>query len=74
MSTTPTSTRLFDGFHKTTGQKTRMTGVRIYQSQFDTLTERYNGNISVLVRLLLEKYLAGELPTVTQEFEQLTSN
>lgn len=74
MSTIPIPTRLFDGFHKKTGRKTKFTGVRIYLTQFEELTERYPGNISVLMRLFLDRYLAGELPELQKEFEQLISN
>jgi len=63
--------RTFDGFYRTTGKKTKMAGFRIYQEQADKLKSDYEGNTSVLVRLLLEQYFNGELPEVETKYKQL---
>lgn len=62
--------RRFDGWYRTTGAKTIQTGFRIYKSQLERLKLEYEGNTSALVRFLLEKYFAGELPEIEAQFKK----
>lgn len=62
--------RRFDGWYKTTGQKTIQAGFRIYLEQHKKLKKEYEGNTSALVRLLLEKYFAGEFPEIEAQFKK----
>lgn len=64
------SIRIFDGHYKITGKKTVATAFRIYQEQADKLKQVYDGNTSVLVRMLLDKFFSGELPEVETKLNQ----
>jgi hypothetical protein len=63
-------TPIYDGYYRTTGQKTAAMTFRIYEEQRLKLTEDYGSNTSVLVRLLLEEFFAGRLPMVKIKFQQ----
>jgi hypothetical protein len=65
----PSASRIYNGSTKI-GQKTTVTRVRVFQEDNEQLLQLYPGNISVLVRLLLRKFLHGELPEVKREFEE----
>ena len=68
----PTPTlRAYDGYHRNTGRKTEMAAFRIFADQNAVLSAKYSGNRSVLVRILLEQFLSGTLPSVEAEFKQL---
>ena len=71
--TAPTTTpRAYDGYHRNTGRKTEMAAFRIFTDQNAALTAKYSGNRSALVRILLERFLSGTMPSVEAEFKQLT--
>jgi hypothetical protein len=63
--------RIFDGYHRTTGKPGRNAAFYIYQEQHDRLRTQYAGVASIIVRLLLEKFLDGQLPEVEQQLEEL---
>ena len=44
-------------YEKPTGEKTCVAGFRIFKRQERTLDENYKGNISAIVRFLLDKFL-----------------
>jgi len=62
---------IFDGFHRRTGKRSINTAFRIYEDQNKILKRKYVGYSSVIIRILLEKFLAGELPDVETQLEQL---
>jgi hypothetical protein len=64
--------RVYDGYHRNTGRKTEMAAFRIFQDQNAALSAKFSGNRSALVRILLEQFLSGALPSVAAEFKQLT--
>ena len=68
---TPLPTLVYDGFHRRTGKRSVNTAFRIYEDQYKSLKRKYVGYSSVVIRLLLEKFLSGELPDVEVQLEKL---
>ena len=63
--------RVFDGFHRRTGRVSINTAFRIYEEQYKILKRKYEGNASVIIRILLDKFINGELPDVEVQLEKL---
>jgi hypothetical protein len=60
---------------KSTGRKTAIRGVRLYETQLQKLNSpEYSGNASVLVRLLLEEFFADRIPSVKMKFHKLLND
>ena len=64
-------TRIFDGYHRKTGKPGRNAAFFIFVDQHEQLRTRYVGMASIVVRLLLEKFLNGELPEIDQQLQEL---
>jgi hypothetical protein len=63
--------RIFDGYRRKTGKKCMTTGFFIFEEQNQILRTRYVGTASIVIRLLLEKFLSGDLPEIEQQLESL---
>lgn len=50
---------------------TIVTGLRIHKDQQSRLVKDFNGRTSLLVRILLDAYLNGELPELEKKFKDL---
>lgn len=64
-------TRIFDGYRRKTGKKSVSTGFFIFEEQNQILRTQYVGTASIVIRLLLEKFLSGGLPEIEQQLEDL---
>ena len=67
--------RIYDGHHRKTNRPTIMTSMRIFKDQrVKLIAQGYDGNSSVLIRLLLDKFFADEIPDVREKYQQLLNN
>jgi hypothetical protein len=62
---------IFDGYHRKTGKRSIRTTFKIFEDQQNILKRKYVGYSSVIIRILLEKFLGGELPDVEEQLEKL---
>lgn len=63
--------RIYDGFYRKMGRASKNTTFRIYTDQWYILKRKYGGNVAVIVRLLLDRFIKGELPDVEVEYNKL---
>lgn len=64
-------TSLFDGYYRRPERKIAQTTLKLYEDQFIKLKHDYKGNMSVIVRLLLERFFNGDIPEVEAKFKQM---
>lgn len=62
--------RFYDGHYRNTGKKTTMKTFRVYAEDAQALKEGYEGNASLVIRIMLEMFFKGELPSVEAKFNQ----
>jgi hypothetical protein len=70
VSQAPGTPRAFDGFYRKPNKKTKMATFRIYEEDFVKLKTDYEGNMGLLVRVMLEQFFQGKLPSVEAAFKQ----
>jgi hypothetical protein len=66
-----TDSRIYDGYYRKTGKPMRKTAFSIFEYQYEKLRTLYDGTSAIVIRLLLEKFLAGEYPEIEQQLEEL---
>lgn len=62
--------RVFDGFYRKQGRKTKQATFRVYEEDFVKLKADYPENMGLVIRILLEQFLAGKLPDIETKVKQ----
>lgn len=66
-----TPTRVFDGFYRKQGRKTKQATFKVYEEDFIKLKADYPENMALVIRILLEQFILGNLPEVETKLKQL---
>ena len=66
-----TKNRIFDGHFRKPEKKTVTMTLRVFEDQADIMKEKYEGNSSVIVRLLLDRFLKGLEPEVEDKYKKM---
>jgi hypothetical protein len=51
-------------------RRTKSVGFRIFKDQDSKLKEKFEGNSSALIRILIDMYFGGELPSVDEKLKK----